>query len=143
MLMNWLTLSLFGLGSLSVMSFLITFLTRKGYPTAFVLFCIGLVLTVFYGVQTFALVKYRPEMRWDITLLLIGVGVLSAFGNLALYQAANNAPNPGLAVAIVGMQGGLVALMALVFLKDALNFYQALGLVLALVGVFLMSLGKQ
>jgi len=141
--MNWLTLSFWGLGSLSVMSFLITFLTRKGYPTAFVLFCIGFILTVFYGVQAFAVMKYRPEVRADTVLLLIGIGVLSAFGNLALYQAANNAPNPGLAVAIVGMQGGLVALMSLVFLKDALSIYQAFGLILSLAGVFLMSIGKR
>lgn len=125
------------------MSFLITFLTRKGYPTSFVLLGIGLILVIFYSFQTFVFQNYRPEFRVELYALLLLIGLLSAVGNVALYQAANNAPNPGLALAIgAGMQSSVVALLAFFLLKDRLSTLQILGLLLALISIFFITIGQ-
>lgn len=75
--------------------------------------------------------------------LLLMIGILSAIGNLTLFQAARDAPNPGLAVAIgAGMQSGVVALLALLFLKDKLTSLQLLGIFLGIVAIILINLGS-
>lgn len=140
---NWVLLSLIGLFSLSLMSFLITFLSRKGYPVSFILLSIGIMFVIFYSFQTFVLLKYRPELRIEVLILLIVIGILSCIGNIALFQAANDAPNPGLAIAIVaGAQAGIVALLAFIILKDRLTTLQILGLFLAIISVFLITFGQ-
>lgn len=143
MKISWLLLSFIGLFSLSVMSFLITFLTRKGYPTSFVLLGIGIIFVVFYSIQTFVLLKYRPEFRVEVFALLFLIGLLSAIGNVALFQAANNAPNPGLAIAIgAGMQSGVVALLAFIFLRDRISTLQVVGLILGILAIILITVGN-
>ena len=125
------------------MSVLITVLTRKGYPTSFVLLGIGIVFTIAYSLQTFVFAKEKPEITISVIGLILLIGVLSTVGNLMLFQAANNAPNPGLAIAIgAGMQAGVVALLAFLFLKDKLSPLQILGLVLALISIFLIVAGQ-
>lgn len=125
------------------MSFLITSLTRKGYPVSFVLFGIETILTILYCIQTFAVEKYKPELTLGAILLLLLIGVLSAVGNFAQFQAANDAPNPGLAIAISGMSAGIVALLVLIFLRDELTTMQIIGLVLALVSIFFITAGQK
>ena len=143
MKINWILLSFIGLFSLSVMSFLITFLTRKGYPASFVLLGIGTIFVVFYSFQTFVLLKYRPEFRVEVFAPLLLIGLLSAIGNVVLYQAANNAPNPGLAIAIgAGMQSGVVALLAFIFLKDRISTLQMIGLILGMLAMILITVGN-
>ena len=125
------------------MSFLITSLTRKGYPTSFVLLGIGIIFTIFYSFQTFILLKYKPELRIEMLAVLLLIGLLSAIGNVALYQAANNAPNAGLALAIGGgMQAGVVALLAFIFLKDKVSTLQIIGLILSIVAIILITVGS-
>ncbi|MEK7535893.1 MAG: hypothetical protein AAB590_02685 [Patescibacteria group bacterium] len=140
---NWVLLSVIALSSFSIMSFLITSLTRKGYPVSFVLLGIGIILTISYSVQTFVIEKYKPELTVGITLLILLIGMLSAVGNFTSYQAANSAPNPGLAIAISGMSAGVVALLAFFFLKTGITTMQVIGLVLALVSVFFITAGRK
>lgn len=140
---NWVFLSTVGLVSLSVMSILITSLARKGYPVSFVLLGLGIILTIFYFFQTFVFLSYSPKISIGIVLILILIGILSAVGNWSIFQAANNAPNAGLAIAIgAGMQSALVAILAYIFLKDKLTSIQLIGLVLALISVFIINLGS-
>lgn len=144
MKMNWFGLSVIALISLSVMTILITILTRKGYPTPFVLLGIGVTFTIFYSLQTFVFSSYSPKLNLGIIVILILIGLLSTIGNLALFSAAKDAPNPGLAIAIgAGMQAGAVALLAFVFFKDKLTSFQLLGIALSLIAVFLINLGSK
>lgn len=139
---NWIFLSLIALFSLGSMSFLITTLTRKGYPVSFVLLGLGIVLAVFYFFQTFIFASYTPKLSLGIILMLLLVGLLSAIGNWTAYQAANNAPNAGLAIAISGMQAGLVTVLAFIFLRDKLSFLQIVGLVLGIIAIFIINIGS-
>lgn len=139
---NWLTQSIFALTTLSVMSFLITFLTRKGVPVSFVMLGIGIIFTVFYCYHTFVVLQYKMQPSFSTFGLLFVIGALSVVGNLALFQAANSAPNPGLAIAIgAGLQSGLIAVLAFFILKDKLTTIQMLGLVLSIAAVLMITLG--
>jgi drug/metabolite transporter (DMT)-like permease len=140
--MNWLILSFTGLFSLSIMSFFITLLARKGYPVSFILLGISIVLTIFYFVQTFITAHYKVAFSPSVLGILLFIGILSAIGNVTLYQAANTAPNAGLAIGIVGMQSVVVAILAFMFLKDKMTTLQLIGLMLSVVAIFLMSMGS-
>ena len=143
MKMNWIGLSVIALISLSVMTILITTLTRKGYPTPFVLLGVGVAFTIFYSLQTFVFQSYSPKFNIGIILILILIGALSTIGNLMLFNAAKDAPNPGLAIAIgAGMQSGIVALLAFMFFKDRLTPIQLLGIALSIIAVFLINIGS-
>jgi drug/metabolite transporter (DMT)-like permease len=142
MKLSWLTQALLGLFSLGLMSFLITFITRKGYSVSFVLFAVVLVLTVGYFFQTFILSKQTFVIDYKLIILLLITGILSYFGNLFLFQAAHDAPNPGLAITIGGMQGIVVAVLSVIFLKDKLNTLQIVGLILAVLAIFLINAGS-
>lgn len=141
--MNWLTLSLIALCLLSVMSMLIVSLTRKGYPVSFVLIGVGVAFTVFYTLQTFVFSPHQFPIHLSTVLLLGLIGLLSVLGNLAYFRAANDAPNAGLAVSIgAGLQAALISVLAVFFLKDKLTPLQILGIILAVISVFLINLGS-
>jgi len=141
---SWLVLSFVGLLALSLMTLLITFLVRKGLPTVFVLFVLFVLVSVFYGVQIVATgAKPGIPMTPLIMGLLLAVGILSAVGNLALYKAAADSPNPGLVVGILGLQGGLVAALAVYVFKDKLTSLQLFGIALGIVAVAIIGLGAR
>jgi len=139
--MNWITLSIISLLLLSVMSFLITILAKKGYPVSFILLGIGIVFTVAFFFQTFVFSPHTFTVSFNTIFLLLLIGVLSTIGNLFLYQAASNAPNAGLAFAIGGLQAVLVSVFAFIFLKDKLTPLQIIGVILAVFAIILINLG--
>lgn len=141
MKINWLTLSLLALLSYSFMSFLITFLIRKGFPTSFVLLGLSIILVIFYSYQTFIVSQYKPSVNWGTILIIILIGILSAIANLWAYQAAADAPNPGLALAITGMQAVGVSILAFIFFKDKLTMLQIIGVIFSIVAILLISIG--
>ena len=139
--MNWLILSFTGLLSLSLMSFLITVLAKKGYPVPFILLGIAIVVTLCYFFQTFLTHQYKVITPTIFGLFII-TGILSVIGNVTVYQAAKDAPNAGLAIGIAGMQSVVVASLAFIFLKDKMTNLQMLGVILSIVAIFLMSMGS-
>jgi drug/metabolite transporter (DMT)-like permease len=140
--MNWISLSITALLLLSTMSILITTLTRKGYPVSFVLLGVGIIFTIFYFLQTFVLSHPAFPINPSVILMLLLIGILSALGNLALFQAANNAPNAGLAITIgAGLQAALVSILAFIFLKDKLTALQIIGIILAVFAITLINVG--
>lgn len=141
MKMNWIPLSIISLLLLSTMSFLITILTKKGYPVSFLLLGVGIVLTITYFFQTFVLSPQKFAVSFSTILLLSLIGILSALGNLFLYQAASKAPNAGLALAIGGQQAVVVSVFTLLFLKGKLTPLQIIGIILATLAIILISIG--
>jgi len=111
-------------------------------PVPFVLMCIGIMFVLFYSIQTFGFMGYKTELNLSTILILVLVGALSIVGNLAIFIAARDAPNAGFPAAILGLQGGVLAILALVFLKDKLTVLQIIGLVLGIVAVVLLSVGS-
>ncbi len=140
---TWFLLSASSLFLFSAMATLITYVVRRGYPTYFVLLGLSVVLVVFYSIE---LAVYKPtHLRPDMHIwLLLGlIGILSALGNLALYKATSIAPNPGLAVAVNGLQAGVVALLSVRFLGSSLNKVQVIGLFLGLAAIIVLGIGSR
>ncbi len=139
---TWFIYSLSALTCLSAMSFLITVLAKKGLPVSFILLGIGVIFVVYYSVQTF----YFGNQKFEITIgniaLLLVIGLLSALGNYLLYQAAAIAPNAGLALAVAGMQSSVVAFLAFLIFKNNLTPLQIVGLVFAVIAIFLINIGS-
>lgn len=142
MKINWFILSLLALLSYSLMSFLIVLLTRKGFPVSFVLLGLSIVLVIFFAYQTFVISHYKAELNPWIILIILLIGILSALGNLWVYQAASNAPNPGLALAIGGMQAVGVSILAFIFFKDKLTTLQIIGIIFSILAIFLINIGS-
>lgn len=144
MKLNWFIGSVIALFSLGTMSFLITLMTRRGLPTSFVLLGICVTYIVYYIIQTVTVTHYKPELSIPLVLILIAIGLLSTVGNILLFNAANDAPNPGLALAIGGgLQTAVVTILAFIFLKDKMSGIQIAGIVFGVVGVFLINLGSK
>ena len=136
-------MSFMGLVSISVMTLMITYLVRKGLPTAFVLFVLVFVVGAVYGGQTLLGGNKPHNVTLYFWLLLVLAGILSAVGNLAIYRATAIAPNPGLVITILGLQGGIVGLLAVVFLKDKLNMVQLLGILVGIIAVAIIGYGSR
>jgi drug/metabolite transporter (DMT)-like permease len=75
-------------------------------------------------------------------ILIVLAGVLSALGNLAILRAQALSPNPGLVATVMGLQGGLVAILAVFLLRDKLNALQIAGIVLGIMAVGLIGWGS-
>jgi transporter family protein len=67
-------------------------------------------------------------------------GVLGGTGNIAFYLALAKGGKASVVVPLVGLAPLVTVIMALLFLKESINRAQILGLVLALVSIFLLSL---
>jgi transporter family protein len=67
-------------------------------------------------------------------------GVLGGTGNIAFYLALAKGGKASVVVPLVGLAPLVTVIMALLLLKESLNRAQILGLVLALVSIFLLSL---
>jgi drug/metabolite transporter (DMT)-like permease len=141
--MNWVLLSFIALTCFSIMVTLITMLSRGGLPVSFILFGLSVVLTIFYFIQTFITTKFGFAVDTKTLLFLLIIGVLSGIGNWAQFQAARDAPNPGLAIAIVGMQAGLIAILAMFYLKDKITALQAVGIGVGIFAILLISVGAK
>jgi len=140
---SWVSLSFIGLASISVMTVIITYLVRKDLPTAFVLFLVGFVVIVVYGGQILLGDNKPHGVTLFLWLLIVLAGILSAIGNLAIYRATAISPNPGLVITILGLQGGIVAVLAVIFLKDKLNVVQLVGVLVGIVAVALIGYGSR
>lgn len=140
---SWLILSVIGLITISMMVILQTQLVRHGLSPAFVLLIVCMVIAAGCIAQLLiggGIPKSVSAWQW---VLLLSAGILSTVGNLALVKAYGISPNPGLVTTILGLQGGLVAVIAVMVLRDKLNTIQLIGLILGLVGAAIIGWGSR
>lgn len=140
--MNWVGLSLTALVAFGVMNILITYLARKSIPVSFILLAIGFVFTIVYSIQTFVSTKFSFEINLSTLLILLVASLLSVVGNWTLYTATRDAPNPGLAIAVTGLNAGLVAILAIIFFRDKLTLMQIAGIFFGIISILLISIGS-
>lgn len=138
---NWIGFSFIALISFATLITLFTYLTKKGFSVAFLLFVVSLLYTIFYGVQTVVQKQFPVSISAVTILLLLILGIIGAIGNYAQFHAITIAPNSGLVIAIVNSFAGLVAVLAFLFFKESLSPVQILGLTLSIVALVLINLG--
>jgi len=136
-------LSFIGTLSISVMTVIITYLVRRNLSTVFVLLVIEILLVVIFGVQLTVTHHKQITPNLHLWLLLVLAGILSAIGNVAIYRATAISPNPGLVITILGLQGGIVGLLAVIFLKDKFNTIQLLGILVGILAIALIGYGSR
>lgn len=121
---------------------LITVTSKNGVPLSFILFAIFLIGAIAYGVQTAVTTHFSFAISLPTVLMVLCMGILSFIGNYAQFQATASAPNPGLAIAVVSLQSGLIAVLAFVFFKDKLNSLQLIGMLVGIIGIGMISIGS-
>lgn len=122
---------------------MITFLSKKELSVQLIMFILFSIGAILFGIQTAMTTGFQFEKTLPIISALILVGVFSFVGNFYQFRAITTAPNGGLAVAIVSLQSGLIAILAVVFFKQQLTFQQVLGMFVALSGIMMISLGSK
>ncbi len=142
--LDWFSLSLIALVGYSLMSFLIVVMAKKGYPVSFILLGVGVAFLIYYSLQTFVFSHAVLHVTPLGIMIILVIGLLSAFANLVAYQASAVAPNAGLVLAIsTGMQSVVVAILAVIFLKDNMTVLQTWGIIFAVISIFFISLGSR
>ena len=67
-------------------------------------------------------------------------GVLGGVGNIGFYLALARGGKAAVVVPLVGLAPLVTVILAFIFLKESLNRVQMLGLIFALISIFLLSL---
>jgi drug/metabolite transporter (DMT)-like permease len=111
-------------------------LSRTVAPSILLLLVFAFGTTFYLGhvlVARVPIVASGPAVGW-----LVLVALLSYVGNFHQLRAVTTAPNPGYAIAIVGLQAVVLMLVSFVFLGAALSWTKAAGVFLCCAGVALL-----
>lgn len=138
---KWVIQALVALVFSAVLSVAVTELIKKGLTTSFVLWSLAIIYTASFAVwvkKSGTLPRITKRMILDLSL----IGVFTVVGNWTLYKAASLIPNPAPVFAINGTKPILIALLALVFLKNKLSLRQFFGMAISVAGVLILILSK-
>ena len=104
-----------------------------------VVFSIGIIPLLVWMVFAKNLRRVSGEAQKGALYGLI-TGILGGTGNIALCLALARGGKAAVVVPLVGLAPLVTVILALLFLKESLNGVQIVGLVLALISIFLLSL---
>jgi uncharacterized membrane protein len=104
-----------------------------------VLFSIGLVPLVLWTVFSKNLRRTAGSKKKGMTYGLV-TGLLGGTGNIALYLALARGGKASVVIPFVGLAPLVTVILALLWLGESLNRTQMVGVVLALISIYLLSL---
>jgi drug/metabolite transporter (DMT)-like permease len=133
----WQWYALIAMGCFTAMQLVFRHLGRKGIDSAGVLLIVFAFGALFYLLHTVVIRTPIPATLPVVGLLAVTAG-LSYVGNLFSIRAVTEAPNPGYAVALVGLQGAVVTLIAAGVFGASLSWVKMIGVVLCCAGVALL-----
>jgi drug/metabolite transporter (DMT)-like permease len=133
----WQMFALVAMVCFALMQLSFRYLSRRGVDSA------AMLLLVFaFGALPYLVhvrVTRTPLPAGGATIaLLAGTAFLSYVGNLFSVRAVAAAPNPGYAVAIVGLQAAVVTLAASALLGESMEWGKVLGVALCCAGIALL-----
>ena len=135
----WIFYAMFAMLCFAGMQLLFKQLTRVGLSSPVLLafvFGIGTLLYLTHLTVTRPPVAVSPRL-----LAMLGAAALFSYcGNLYMVRALGEAPNPGYAMAIVGVQAVVVTLASIVLFGSEFSWLKALGVALSVLGVALLTL---
>ena len=129
---------------LTMVGFAVTVLTFKklsasGFSSGTINFYFFLLVALGIVIYNFATgSSFKADYKFFL-ILLIAV-VAGVFANIYNVKAIHASPNPGYASAIVAVNAILVAIIAVFLFHSKLTLIKMLGVVLAVIGVILISL---
>jgi uncharacterized membrane protein len=133
----WQWWALIAMGCFAALQLIFAALVRRGLDAAVQLLCVFAMATVLYVVHVRAARTPLPHAPRDF-MLLGAAAAVSYLGNLFSVRAVGSAPNPGYAVALVGLQAAVVTLMAVALLGASFSWSKAAGVALCAIGVTLL-----
>lgn len=114
-------------------------LTRMGLSSPLILVFIFAFGSIFYFAHL-AVVRAPLAVSTRALGLLAVASVFSYGGNLYMVRALDQAPNPGYAMAVIGLQALVVTLASIVLFGSAFSWVKALGVALSILGVALLAI---
>jgi drug/metabolite transporter (DMT)-like permease len=133
----WPLYALIGMVCFASMQLVFKQTTRGGLTPATVLFFVfgfGWILYLLHVAVTRTPLALTPSR---VGLLFLA-GVFAYIGNLYAVRAVAEAPNPGYAMALVGLQALVVTIVSVVLFGATFSWMKAAGVVLCLAGVSLL-----
>lgn len=133
----WPWYALIAMVCFAAMQLMFAELSRQGTPTA-------VILLFVFGFATLLYIGHVRALRMPLAIaprvaaLLALIAVLSYVGNLFSVRAVATAPNPGYAVAIVGLQAAAVTIGAVMLSGATLSWVKGLGVLLCSIGIALL-----
>ncbi len=138
MTLSWIFYALFALFSFAGMILLFKKITMEGVPPLVLLLFLFLIAGTLYLAQTL-FTRTKVSLSVPVFLLILAAAILSYAGNLFYLKAIGLAPNPGYAVAVVGLQAGVIAFGAFFLFNSELSLIKGVGLLLAILATILLS----
>ena len=139
--MTWPWFALIAMGCFASMQLLFAYFTRTGLtPAAILVFVFGFGWML-YVMHVIGLGTPLPS-RTPVLTLLFTAGALGYVGNLAAVRAVAQAPNPGYAVAIFGLQALVVTIVSTIVLGAPLSWTKIAGVALCAAGVAVLAASR-
>lgn len=140
--MNWITLSLISLGLNTIAIIMISRLGKKmntNLMTAYLYSSLG----VFLLIVNFLFLGNSLIVPFNLFLPLLGIGLIGGFAYMLFYTSLSIAPNPGYPSAVFSINLIVVTLISAFILGTEITLLKFSGVLVAVVGMVLMSLSKQ
>lgn len=134
--------ALFAMLCFAGMQLLFKQLSRLGLGSPVILVFVFGIGALFYLVHIALLRAPLPAVGTGTFALLGTAAFLSYAGNLHMVRALAQAPNPGYAIAVVGLQALVVTVAAVLFFGSEFSWLKALGVALSFCGVALLMLER-
>lgn len=133
----WHWYALTAMACFASMQLLFTQLSRMGVGPPVILLFVFAFGAVFYLLHV-QMTGTPLRVTNTAVLLILLTAALAYVGNLCNVRALAAAPNPGYAVAIVGLQAAVVTLTSVLLLGATLSWIKGLGVFLCCAGVALL-----
>ena len=130
LLQDWRILGILGAFSWAAFNTLTKYLYQNGASVASTILYPSLVYAALYA-KGFSV----PSGLLPYLILL---GIIGALANFFTMHAFKQAPNPGYVVPLIGLSSIITAVASMVLLKAPVNLQKIAGMIIILVGVYLI-----
>lgn len=135
----WIFYATFAMLCFAGMQLIFKELTRMGLSSPVILVFLFSICSVFFLAHV-AVTRAPLGVSARALWLLGAASVFSYGGNLYMVRAIGQAPNPGYAMAIVGLQALVVTFASILLFGSEISWMKALGVALSVLGVGLLAL---
>lgn len=135
----WILYAVFAMLCFAGMQLLFKQLTRVGLSSP-------LILLYVFGIGAVICLAHLAATRTSLSVGARALGLLTAAaafsyaGNFYMVRAIDQAPNPGYAMAVVGLQSLVVTVAAFILFGSELSWDKGLGVALSVLGIGLLTL---
>ena len=135
----WIFYAMFAMLCFAGMQLLFKQLTQLGLSSPLILVFVFAFGSLLY-LAHLSIVRAPLAVSGRALTLLAAASAFSYGGNLYMIRAIGQAPNPGYAMAVIGLQALVVTVASILLFGSEFSWLKGLGVVLSVVGVGLLTL---